>query len=128
MIEVALVFDQDGKAIFWPSVPGSAGSIPDNRNLWDRLWENRRILGGVAHTHPWIGEVWPSATDLTTFSAIERGLGRKLIWPILTLDQVKYYVRSDDEGTYSTTRPAIVESAAWNENMKELRRLSQNGG
>jgi hypothetical protein len=128
MIEVAMVFDKDGKAIFWPSVPGSAGSIPDNRNLWDRLWESRDILGGVAHTHPWDGPSGPSGTDVTTFAAIEAGLGQTLVWPIVTMTHISYYERSDGDYRLHLYPPHFEESEEWMKNIEEMRRLSRNGG
>ena len=101
MIEVALVFDQQGNTIHWHLPPGrSGGWIPDTRDLWEVLWENRDRLGGVAHTHPWVGPAWPSQTDETTFSAIERGLGKRLLWPIVTFQEVRIFMRGgllDDE-------------------------------
>lgn len=91
MIEVAMVFDDKGKVIHWHLPPGrSGGSIPDTRSLWDVLWENRDRLGGVAHTHPWKGEPWPSSTDVTTFRACEQGLGKLLLWPVVTFDDIAY--------------------------------------
>lgn len=89
MIEVALVFDLDGEVIHWHLPPGrSGGAIPDSRGLWEILWENRERLGGVAHTHPWNGRPGPSQTDVTTFAACEAALGKRLLWPIVTFDQV----------------------------------------
>ena len=96
MMETALVFDREGKTIHWHEPPGrSAGSLPDSRSLWDILWENRERLGGVAHTHPWQGSAIPSGTDLSTFDAVERALGRSLLWPVVTFNKVAYVVRDD---------------------------------
>tara|TARA_Y100000310_G_scaffold340338_1_gene435731 strand:+ start:4257 stop:4643 length:387 start_codon:yes stop_codon:yes gene_type:complete len=92
MIEVAMVFDVHGKVIHWHLPPGRhAGAIPDSRDLWEVMWENREILGGVAHTHPWHGEPWPSQTDVTTFRACEQGLGKLLLWPVVTFSDVGYW-------------------------------------
>lgn len=93
MMEVALVFDKDGKTICFHEPMGrTGGAIPDSRNLWDILWENRERLGGVAHTHPWDGDAWYSHTDVTTFRAIEMGIGRDLMWPIATFTDIKTFV------------------------------------
>lgn len=101
MIEVAVVFSSYGRLVHWHEPPGrSMVWIPDSRNLWDVLWENRRYLGGVAHTHPWSRAAAPSPTDLTTFRAVEDGLGRRLVWPIATLGEVAYWMR-DPDGSYS---------------------------
>lgn len=128
MIEVAMVFDREGRALFWPAPQGSAGSIPDSSLLWDRIWACRDVIGGIVHTHPWNGEVWPSATDLTTFRAIEQGLGKKLIWPIATFTEVKYYIWDDPDESYATDLPPFVSNEVWLQNIEELRRLSRNEG
>lgn len=91
-IETGLVFDFHGGRIYWHLPPDrSSGSLPDSSELWAVLWENREILGGVAHTHPWDGEPGPSPTDLTTFAAVEAGLGERLVWPIITFTAVRYF-------------------------------------
>lgn len=92
MMEAGLVFDKHGGLIHWHLPPDrSAGALPDSRTLWDILWDNREILGGVAHTHPWSGAAGPSGTDLTTFAAVEKGLGQKLVWPVVTFTEVGYF-------------------------------------
>lgn len=125
MIEVAMVFDQRGKPIFWPSPKDSSGgSIPDSRTLWDRLWENRDTLGGVAHTHPWDGPGSPSGTDTTTFAAVEAGLGKLLTWPIVTMTHVDYYVWAG--GQYRLNiYPPFQETDEWFAAIEEMRRLSR---
>jgi len=105
MIEAAFVFDKDGKIIHWHLPAGrTGGSLPDSRDLWEVMWENREILGGVAHTHPWSGQPWPSGTDVTTFSACERALGRRLVWPIITFDRIECFrwrkPTRDEDGGY----------------------------
>ena len=101
MIEVAMVFDREGRAIFWPSPKDSSGgSIPDSRTLWDRLWENRHNLGGICHTHPWDGPASPSHTDVTTFAAIEAGLGKRLTWPIVTMTHVGFFVGIENDTAF----------------------------
>ena len=101
MIEVALVFDKEGKTIHWHLPPGRSGvKIPDSRDLWSVLWENRHRLGGVAHTHPWNGGAWASHEDVTTFDAVERGLGQRLLWPIATFTEVKGFVHNVVTGEY----------------------------
>ena len=92
MTEVALVFGQDGATIYWHA-PSSATAtqLDDSRTLWEILWEHREKLGGVAHTHPGRGRVGPSHEDVTTWAAIERGLGKRLLWPVMNFDEVRYY-------------------------------------
>lgn len=122
MIEAAFVFGKDGNVIHWHLPPGrSSGSIPDSRDLWEVLWENRHDLGGVAHTHPWIGEAWPSSTDVTTFSACEKALGKKLIWPVVTFSDLVAF-------QYGENGYEKVEFDLLNiEDINKLRDLSKGG-
>lgn len=91
-MESALVFNKHGCVLFW-HLPAdrSQGAIPDSKELWQLLWENREHLGGVAHTHPWNGDPWFSQTDVTTFAAVEAGLGKRLIWPVVTFSSIGYF-------------------------------------
>ena len=92
MIETALVFDDHGRIIQYHEPAGrTAGSIPDTRSLWDLCWKYRNQLGGVAHTHPWDGPASPSRIDISTFRALELGLGRLYLWPVVTFTEVGYY-------------------------------------
>lgn len=109
MIETALVFDNEGNTIHWHEPPGRSGSyIPDTRDLWEIIWENRHRLGGVAHTHPWNGESWASGTDVTTFAAIEQGLGKRLLWPIATFTEVGYFQYNTETLQYEAINPGLV--------------------
>lgn len=87
-----MVFDLGGEVIAWHDPQESCGAISDSSDLWGCLWEHREDLGGVAHTHPGSGHPAPSGTDLTTFAAIEAGLGLSLDWPIVTSDEVATFV------------------------------------
>jgi len=91
-IETALVFDKEGDVLAWHLPEGRTSCyIPDTRSLWNCLWDNREHLGGVAHTHPWSGEAWPSETDRTTFQSIERALGQTPYWVICTVTDTKVF-------------------------------------
>ena len=93
MIETALIFDTNGGTLAWHEPEGrSSGSLPDSRDLWEFMFDHRDILGGVAHTHPWDGPAGPSGTDLSTFRACELGLGKQLLWPVVTFTDVSYQV------------------------------------
>lgn len=88
-MEAGVVIDRDEKPIFWHLPEDrTVGSIPDSRNLWDVLWENRRTVIGFAHSHPGSGVPSPSWEDITTFSAIELALGRQglMHWWITSSD------------------------------------------
>jgi hypothetical protein len=92
-MEAALVFDITGVPIHWHVPPDrSMAAIPDSADLWEILWDNKIILRGVAHTHPWSGSAAPSSTDVTTFAAVEAGLGKRLVWPVVTFSEVRYFV------------------------------------
>jgi hypothetical protein len=92
MMEAGLVFDKYGALIHWHLPPDrSAGALPDSQTLWEVLWNTRQWLGGVAHTHPWSGASGPSGTDVTTFAAVEKGLGQRLVWPVVTFTEVGYF-------------------------------------
>jgi hypothetical protein len=87
MKEAGVVLDANGEPIHWHLPPDrSTGYIPDSRDLWDVFWENRKNLSGFAHSHPGGGIPGPSTTDLTTFAAVESGLGRRLSWYIASSD------------------------------------------
>jgi hypothetical protein len=122
MMEVALVFDREGKTLYWHEPPGrTAGHLPDSEALWAVLWENRDRLGGVAHSHPWSGLAQPSRTDLSTFDAVERGLGRQLLWVVVTMDDVAYIARTRRQDDFCYVRPDFVL-----EGLAELRARSQH--
>ncbi len=87
MLESGLLVDIDGLPLKWYQPVGrTAVSLPDTPDLWNMIWESRHQLMGFAHTHPGRGTVGPSHCDLTTFSAIELGLGRRLTWWIANFD------------------------------------------
>ncbi len=87
MMESAVIVGKGGAPIYW-HLPANRSSIhiPDSRDLWEVIWENRNVIEGLAHTHPGSGKPNPSYEDLTTFSAIEKAIGRKLFWWIVTED------------------------------------------
>lgn len=89
MIEAGVVVAAS-KAVFWHlPTDRSGGALPDSRRLWDVLWELRKEeFLGFAHSHPGSGVPGPSWTDITTFAAVEFGLGRRLDWWITSSDRV----------------------------------------
>jgi hypothetical protein len=93
MREAGAVVNKSGEVIYW-HVPNDRGigALPDSRDLWDIIWENRVDIAGFAHTHPGSGTPQPSHTDLTTFAAIEAALGKRLVWWIFTSDMVSTIV------------------------------------
>lgn len=126
MIEVGVVVAPDQSVIAWHEPPGAgAGILPDHRPLWDMIWENRERFAGVAHTHPWYGEAYPSYEDLTTFDAIEKALGRRCSWWVVTFSEVALIelgtAESSDLVIQTWTRTIITELPPW---VDELRRRS----
>jgi hypothetical protein len=128
MIETAVVVDKDGESIHWHLPPGrSSVSIPDTKDLWDVLWDNRGNLSGVAHSHPGGGIPSPSIEDLTTFAPCEAALGQRLVWWIISENYVVSFVwkgpsEYDYEGSLLTDTE--VEGLTW---VDELRKLSYGG-
>lgn len=124
-MEAGVLLDIDGHPIHW-HVPGDRSSValPDSRVLWEIIWFNRARVGGFAHTHPGKGIPGPSYTDVTTFSAVELGLGKELIWPILTDDEA-VLCRKRDGDTYSYSVMPCRINAPW---VELLRKLSRKEG
>jgi hypothetical protein len=129
VIESAMVFDREGRVIFWLGPNGcSEGAIADSQILWDRIWSDRDRIGGVAHTHPWEGPTTASTTDLTTWAAIEAGLGTRLYWPIVTLTHVEFFTYFDDAGGYGRVMEVdFRDTEHWHNIVKRLR-LNSTGG
>ncbi len=89
--EAGVVIDIHGEPLFWHCPNDrSAGALPDSRTLWDVLWDAEMVgtLAGFAHSHPGDGIPQPSHEDMTTFLAIENGLGRKLKWWITSASAI----------------------------------------
>lgn len=106
MIETGVLVDRNHAPLLWHVPPGaSQGSLPDSRDLWDVIWENRERVLGFAHVHPWDGQAAPSNVDLTTFDAVERALGRPLEWWIVTFSETRRVT------SYDPTN--LVYSPAW---------------
>lgn len=89
MIETGVVVDLDGVPIHWHLPEGrTAVYLPDTPDLWDVLWAHRDRVLGFAHSHPGHGTPGPSMEDLTTFAAVESGLGLRLVWWITSSDRL----------------------------------------
>lgn len=91
MYECCVVLGFHCRPVHWHCPRSSSVYIPDDSNLWQVIWENRQELIGVAHSHPGCGSSSPSQEDLTTFAAIEAGIGRRLLWWIVTEDSAAYF-------------------------------------
>lgn len=125
MVEAAVLVDKDGGVLAWHLPPGRTSvSIPDTRSLWSAMWEDRAILGGLAHSHPGSGFPSPSREDLTTFAACEAGLGVRLDWWIITRDEILRYRWSGPDKHRYTVQDSVGPTP-W---IDELRDLSYRGG
>lgn len=126
MIETALVFDEQGDTLRWHEPLGrSGGSLPDSRDLWLYLLENRGVIGGIAHTHPWDGPAWPSTTDVTTFRALEQGLGKLFLWTVVTFTDVKHFAWNAVTEEYCELDPKYVFQGKPLVDLEELRTRSR---
>jgi hypothetical protein len=129
-MEAGVVIGANGEPLFW-HVPEdrTSGSLPDSRQLWDVLWDNRTTIQGFAHSHPGSGIPGPSYTDVTTFAAIESALGHRLAWWIASDTHVVIAGwHGPDKLTYGIVR--LDHEPSW---VAELRRRShpdanQKGG
>ena len=120
MIEAGVVLAEGGVPIHWHLPAGrSGGTLPDSRELWDIFWKNRETLRGFAHSHPGSGVPSPSGIDVTTFEAVEAGLGRRLCWWITSEDTLVafHWVGHEYKGF-------IIQDTAEPEWVKKLRKHS----
>lgn len=75
--------EEGANILYWHVPPNRSSTLmPDDQALWDAFWDNRTKALTFAHTHPGGGVPAPSFEDITSFSAIERGLGRSIEWVI----------------------------------------------
>jgi hypothetical protein len=87
MIEAGVLIGQNNSVLHWHTPnERSVGFIPDSRDLWQIIWDNKDSVTGFAHTHPGSGPPGPSSTDISTFIAVEKALGKHLNWFILSKD------------------------------------------
>jgi hypothetical protein len=124
MQEAEVLLGPNNSVIHWHTPNDrNGGALPDSRNLWDVIWENRDKVTGFAHTHPGSGSPGPSYTDTTTFAAIEAALGKHLNWPILSSDSQVLCLFDNEKGTYSRhiiTVELIPNNWDWMDKLREL--------
>lgn len=122
MMEAGAVIGINGHVIFWHTpTDRHGGALPDSRQLWDVMWENRVSLEGFAHSHPGSGIPGPSYTDVTTFAAIEAALGRRITWWISSADRTSI-VKWCGPDTLSYFAAPLLEEPQW---VYQLRKLSE---
>jgi len=127
-MEAGVVIDAEGRPIYW-HVPKdrSAASLPDSRELWEVLWENRQGLSGFAHSHPGAHIPCPSREDVTTFAAIEAALGRRLDWWI-TSDDALVIVNWVGPGEHGYQADLVTEEPDWVSALRAVSRASESTG
>ena len=90
-LEAGVLLSVTEEPIYWHEpADRSISALPDSRILWNHIWDNRNRILGFAHSHP-LGIIYPSQEDITTFSAIEIAIGKRLLWPILTKEVITYW-------------------------------------
>lgn len=121
MIEAGVLVDLKGDPIYWHMPRNRTNvALPDSRDLWEVIWEHREHVLGFAHSHPGNGVPGPSYTDVTTFSAVELALGKRLDWWITSSDSI-IVARWEGPASYSYKGFSMDEEPAW---VPELRRIS----
>lgn len=89
MREAGVLLDAKQQPLYW-HVPEDRSSfaLPDSPSFWNTIWELRDQVVGFAHSHPGEGPPSPSWEDVTSFAAIEAGLGKRLTWWITSKDRL----------------------------------------
>ena len=80
-MEVCFLIGKDG-SILWQD-GGELHALPDSRQRWDAIWVQRFELKEIAHSHP-CGPLAFSREDRTTMRAIWAGLGRDVVFSVVT--------------------------------------------
>lgn len=122
-IETGALISINNTVLHWHLPPGrSCGYLPDSRNLWDIIWDNRNTLDGFAHSHPGFNIPTPSNEDITTFAAIESALGRNLKWWITSANSTILLVRIG--GNYQPD--FVTQEPDWIWKLRELSGFDPN--
>ena len=129
-MEAAVVIGSGGRAIYWHLPEDrTSGSLPDGPGyppsvrLWDFILENMDEVEGIAHSHPGGGVPGPSGTDLGTFVAVEKALGRLDWW--ITSSEATVLIRWRGPGRADYAAVRLDEEPPW---VAELRAASGYGG
>ena len=120
MREAGVVIDVQGEPLHW-HLPHNRTvvALPDDRSLWDVIWESRERVQGFAHSHPGSGWPGPSFEDVTTFAAIEQALGRRLDWWITSSDKLSLVTWVGPEKLTYRPAPLYIEPT-WVERLRLL--------
>lgn len=120
MQEAGVVLDLKGEAIYYhtPTNRGMA-HLGDSSDLWQFLWTNRKQISGFGHSHPGYGPIGPSWTDITTFCAIEQGLGFRLDWWITSGDQL-YLVKFEGPEKHNYLSVRVNATPNWVHHLRDI--------
>lgn len=88
-----------GGALLWSDASDSPSALPDSRQRWEAIWDNRAELEELAHSHPY-GPLAFSSEDETTMKALESALGRELCFSVVSPDGM---IRREDGATTRIT-------------------------
>ncbi|MHA2427173.1 MAG: hypothetical protein ACXADB_03985 [Candidatus Hermodarchaeia archaeon] len=128
MMEAGVVLNEYGESIFWHLPKDrSGGALPDSVDLWSIFWENREKLSGFAHSHPGFGRTGPSQTDITTFAAVEAGLGKRLDWWITSGDSM-ILVRWSGPGRLDYTQMDVTMEPSWLHTLRQISKYRDRQG
>jgi len=81
---------------------GTRTTVPDERERWNAIWENRDEITEIVHTHPG-GFLGFSSEDLSTMEAVEAATGNSYTWSIVT--EEGYLTRYEDTDNQPEGRP-----------------------
>jgi proteasome lid subunit RPN8/RPN11 len=129
VVEVGVLIGLEQRVIHW-HLPANRTSValPDSKDLWSQIWDNRNEVLGFAHSHPGRGMPYPSREDVTTFAAIEAALGRELVWWICSMDSVIRLHRDHASNLYSYRGYEIRSEYPYDLWLPRLRVLSYGEG
>lgn len=125
-MEAGVVISIENKPIYWHLPDGRNDvALPHSRELFFYLLKNKDIISGFAHSHPGSGIPGPSFTDLTTFAAVELGLGKRLNWWITSSSHLIVVRWAGVENTWPTDEDrlnyksnSVFENPEWLEQLK----------
>lgn len=122
-LEAALLIGPRRDDVLYEHTPADRTSthLPDSMVLWEKIWEHRGVLCGIAHSHPWNGFPSPSEEDCSTFAALELALGRRFDWWIVTLDRVSLFQWDDGMDEYVRIYDQ-TEAPKWVERLRAISR------
>jgi len=94
-VEVLFLIDGEGR-ILWSDASTSPVALPDSRARWEAIWERRKHLAEIAHSHP-VGPLAFSREDEETMEAISAGLGRSPVFSVVAPSGMLRRIAGRDE-------------------------------